>query len=194
MTEGYQSYLEAVCPDEALERFDRFRILCALRESLYGVSGLNNIIEKILARQGLIAPSRLFYPGRPILVTVNDYALRLFNGDTGILFPDPDNGALLKAFFPTPDGEVRSIPPERLPAHETAYAMTIHKSQGSEFDRVLMLLPPVDSDLLTRELIYTGMTRAKKTFELWANKEVFCSAVKRKTERNSGLKDALRWK
>jgi exodeoxyribonuclease V alpha subunit len=194
VTEGYQSYLEAACPDEALERFDRFRILCALRESLYGVSGLNNIIEKILARQGLIAPSSLFYPGRPILVTVNDYALRLFNGDTAILFPDPDNGGLLKAFFPTPDGEVRSIPPERLPAHETAYAMTIHKSQGSEFDRVLMLLPPVDSELLTRELIYTGMTRAKKTFEIWANKEVFCSAVKRKTERNSGLKDALRWK
>ena len=194
VTEGYQSYLEAASPVEALERFDRFRILCALRDGPYGVSGLNNIIEKILARQGLIAPSSLYYPGRPILVTLNDYAMGLFNGDTGILFPDPDNGALLKAFFPTPDGEVRSIPPERLPAHETAYAMTIHKSQGSEFDRILMLLPPVDSELLTRELIYTGMTRAKKTVELWANKEVFCSSVRRKTERNSGLRDALRWK
>ena len=120
--------------------------------------------------------------------------MRLFNGDTGILFPDPDNGGLLRVFFPNPEGGVRSIPPERLPAHETAYAMTIHKSQGSEFDRVLMLLPQVDSDLLTRELIYTGMTRAKKNVELWANKEVFFSAVRRKTERNSGLKDALRWK
>ncbi|MEI7933940.1 MAG: exodeoxyribonuclease V subunit alpha [Chlorobiaceae bacterium] len=194
VTEGYQSYLEATSPDEALERFDRFRILCALRDGPYGVSGLNNSIERILARQGLITQLSIFYRGRPILVTVNDYAMRLFNGDTGILFPDPDNGGLLKAFFPNPEGGVRSIPPERLPAHETAYAMTIHKSQGSEFDCVIMLLPPVDSELLTRELIYTGMTRAKKAIELWANKEVFCSAVSRKTERNSGLRDALRWK
>ena len=194
VTEGYQSYLEATSPDEALERFDRFRILCALRDGPYGVSGLNNSIERILARQGLITQLSIFYRGRPILVTVNDYAMRLFNGDTGILFPDPDNGGLLKAFFPNPEGGVRSIPPERLPTHETAYAMTIHKSQGSEFDCVIMLLPPVDSELLTRELIYTGMTRAKKAIELWANKEVFCSAVSRKTERNSGLRDALRWK
>ena len=194
VTEGYQSYLEATSPDEALERFDRFRILCALRDGPYGVSGLNNSIERILARQGLITQLSIFYRGRPILVTVNDYAMRLFNGDTGILFPDPDNGGLMKAFFPNPEGGVRSIPPERLPTHETAYAMTIHKSQGSEFDCVIMLLPPVDSELLTRELIYTGMTRAKKAIELWANKEVFCSAVSRKTERNSGLRDALRWK
>ncbi len=194
VAEGYQGYLEAASPAEALERFDRFRILCALRDGPYGVSGLNNVIEKILARQELIAPSSLFYPKRPVLITVNDYSMRLFNGDTGILFPDPDNGGLLRVFFPNPEGGVRSIPPERLPAHETAYAMTIHKSQGSEFDRVLMLLPQVDSDLLTRELIYTGMTRAKKNVELWANKEVFFSAVRRKTERNSGLKDALRWK
>ena len=194
VTKGYQSYLEASSPEKALERFDRFRVLCALRDGPYGVSGLNNIIEKILAREGLINPSSLFYPGRPILVTVNDYAMRLFNGDTGILFPDPDNRALLRAFFTNPEGGVRSIPTERLPAHETAYAMTIHKSQGSEFDSVLLLLPPVESDLLTRELIYTGITRAKKTIELWANKEVFCFAVKRKTVRNSGLRDVLRWK
>ncbi len=194
VVKGYQGYLEAASPKEALERFDQFRILCALRDGPYGVSGLNNIIEKILAREELIAPSRLFYSGRPILVTVNDYAMRLFNGDTGILLPDPDNSTLLKAFFPTSDGDVRSIPPERLPDHETAYAMTIHKSQGSEFDGILMLLPPVDSELLTRELIYTGMTRAKKTVLLWTNKEVFCSAVKRRTERNSGLGDLLRWK
>ncbi|MFZ4524839.1 MAG: exodeoxyribonuclease V subunit alpha [Chlorobium sp.] len=194
VAKGYQGYLEATSPEEALNRFDRFRVLCALRDGPYGVSGLNIIIEKLLARQGLIAPSGLFYPRRPILVTVNDYTMRLFNGDTGILLPDADNRGLLKAFFPNPEGGVRSIPPERLPAHETAYAMTIHKSQGSEFERVLMLLPPVDSELLTRELIYTGMTRAKQTVELWTNKEVFRSAVKRKTERNSGLRDALRWK
>ena len=194
VVEGYQGYLEASSPEEALERFDRFRILSPLREGPYGVSGLNSVVENLLSRKRLITPDTLFYRGRPLLVTVNDYSMRLFNGDTGILFPDADNSGELRAFFPAPDGGVRSIPPERLPAHETAYAMTIHKSQGSEFDRVLMLLPPVDGELLTRELIYTGMTRAKKTIEIWANEEVFCSAVRKKTERNSGLKDLLRWK
>ncbi|MEI6640218.1 MAG: exodeoxyribonuclease V subunit alpha, partial [Chlorobium sp.] len=89
---GYQSYLEAASPEEALERFDRFRILCALRDGPYGVSGLNSQVENTLARKGLIAPSTIFYAGRPILVTVNDYAMRLFNGDTGVLFPDPEYG------------------------------------------------------------------------------------------------------
>ncbi len=194
VVEGYQGYLEASTPEEALERFDRFRILSPLREGPYGVSGLNTVVENLLSRKRLITPDTLFYRGRPLLITINDYSMRLFNGDTGILFPDTDNSGELRAFFPAPDGGVRSIPPERLPAHETAYAMTIHKSQGSEFDHVLMLLPPVDCELLTRELIYTGMTRAKKTIEIWANEEVFCSAVMKKTERNSGLKDSLRWK
>jgi len=191
--QGYKGYLEAASPEAALEQFDRFRILCALRDGPYGMIGLNAVVENILGKRGLIAPSSLFYAGRPVLVTINDYSMQLFNGDTGILFPDPDNGGDLKAFFPTPDGGLRSISPERIPSHDTAYAMTIHKSQGSEFDRVLMLLPPAGNELLTRELIYTGMTRAKKIVEIWSNEEVFCSAVRKKTERNSGLTDALRW-
>jgi len=190
---GYQRYLQAQTPAEALEHFDQFRILCALREGAYGVTGLNTMSEQILARAGLIAPSSIFYAGRPILITVNDYTMRLFNGDTGILFPDPEHGGELRASFPTPDGSVRTIPPERLPAHETAYAMTIHKSQGSEFERVLMLLPPVESDLLTRELIYTGITRAKKSVEIWADEALFCASVQKKTARHSGLQHALRW-
>ena len=193
VVEGYQGYLEAASPEEALERFDRFRILCALRDGPYGVNGLNSQVENTLARNGLIAPSTIFYAGRPVLVTVNDYSMRLFNGDTGILFPDPENGGALRVFFPAPAGGVRSIPPERLPVHETAYAMTIHKSQGSEFERVLMLLPPVDSELLSRELVYTGLSRAKKSVEIWADEELFCSAVRKKTLRRSGLRDALRW-
>jgi len=190
---GYQSYLEAASPEEALERFDRFRVLCALRDGPYGVSGLNSQVESTLARKGLIAPSTIFYAGRPVLVTVNDYAMRLFNGDTGVLFPDPEYGGAPRVFFSTPHGGVRSIPPERLPVHETAYAMTIHKSQGSEFECVLMVLSQVDSELQTRELIYTGITRAKKSVEIWADEAVFCAAVKKKTERSSGLREALRW-
>ncbi|MEI8102932.1 MAG: exodeoxyribonuclease V subunit alpha [Chlorobium sp.] len=191
VVEGYQGYLEAASPEEALERFDRFRILCALRDGPYGVSGLNVLVENILARNGLIAPSTIFYAGRPILVTVNDYSMRLFNGDIGIIRLDPENGGELRVFFAAPDGGVRSIPPERLPGHETAYAMTIHKSQGSEFERVLMVLPPVDNDLLTRELIYTGLTRAKKNVEIWADEDIFCSAVQKKRVRSSGFREAL---
>jgi exodeoxyribonuclease V alpha subunit len=185
--EGYQRYLEAVSAQEALERFDRFRILCALREGPYGVSGLNDTVEHILAREGLIRPAGTVYRGRPVLITVNNYAMRLFNGDTGILFPDPENGGVLRAFFPAPDGGVRSIAPERLPLHETAFAITIHKSQGSEFEQVLMILPPVDSEILTRELLYTGITRAKESVEIWANEDIFCSAVRKKTKRSSGF-------
>jgi exodeoxyribonuclease V alpha subunit len=189
--EGYQSYLAARSASEALDRFDNFRILCALRDGPYGVSGLNIAVESILGRKGLITPDIRGYHGRPILITVNDYSMKLFNGDTGILFSDSESGGALKAFFPDPKGGVRSIPPERLPVHETAFTMTIHKSQGSEFEKVLMILPPIDSDILTRELIYTGITRAKNAVEIWANEMVFCKAVEKKIERNTGLKDAL---
>ena len=189
--EGYQRYLAAESPSVALERFGGFRVLCALRDGPYGVSGLNSTVETILARGCLIDPQSSVYRGRPILVTVNDYAMRLFNGDTGLLFPDPDRGGALMAFFPAPDGGMRSIMPERLPQHETAFAMTIHKSQGSEFKRVVMVLPPADSDVLTRELIYTGITRAKESVEIWAGEDVFCRAVRKKTARHSGLREAL---
>ncbi|NTW82402.1 MAG: exodeoxyribonuclease V subunit alpha [Chlorobiaceae bacterium] len=185
--EGYRAYLQAVSPEEALEKFDGFRILCALREGSFGVSGLNRIAESILTRAGLIAPVDNRYRGRPVLVTVNDYSMRLFNGDTGIFFPDPENGGEIRAFFPSPDGGVRSIPPERLPRHETAFAMTVHKSQGSEFDRVLFLLPPFKNQILTRELLYTGITRAKHSLELIADEKIFTAAVRSRIERNSGL-------
>ena len=187
VVEGYRGYLEAASPLDALEQFDRFRLLCALREGPYGVGGLNHTVESILAREGLIHPKGSFYRGRPLMITVNNHAMRLFNGDTGILFPDPESGGELKAFFPAPDGGVRSVAPERLPLHETAYAITIHKSQGSEFGRVLMILPPVDGELMTRELLYTGMTRAKESVEIWTNEEVFCAAVRKKTKRSSGF-------
>ena len=191
VVEGYQGYLEAESASEALERFDRFRILCALRDGPYGVSRLNTVTESILGKAGLISPDSSRYRGRPIMITVNDYSIRLFNGDTGMLFPEPESGGTLKAFFPDLDGGLRSIPVERLPLHETAFAMTIHKSQGSEFDQILMLLPPGDSNLITRELIYTGITRGKTFVEIWANEVAFCAGVRKKTERHSGLRDVL---
>jgi exodeoxyribonuclease V alpha subunit len=188
---GFGAYLASKSPAEALERFDAFRVLCALRQGPYGIAAINAIVENILAEKGLIDLRSRWYRGRPVLITVNDYNLKLFNGDVGIVYPDPEDGGTLRVFFPAPDGKVRKISPVRLPAHETAYAMTIHKSQGSEFDRVLMLLPGHDSEILTRELIYTGITRAKAEAEIWGDEEIFVTAVSRKIDRKSGLRDAL---
>lgn len=188
--EGFRPYLEAETPEEALRLFERFRILTALREGPWGAAGMNHAAETLLHEAGLLKADTPFYRGRPVLVTENDYIHKLFNGETGIILPDPETGNQ-KAYFTAPDGTVRSIPPEFLPAHVTAFAMTVHKSQGSEFDRVLMVLPPEDTLLLTRELIYTGITRAREAVTLWSDEAVFSAAVKRRTERRSGLREML---
>jgi exodeoxyribonuclease V alpha subunit len=188
--EGFRPCLEAQTPEESLRLFDRFRILTALREGPWGATGMNHTAEALLHEAGLLTASTPFYRGRPVLVTENDYIHKLFNGDTGIILPDPETGNL-RAFFAAPNGTIRSIPPEFLPTHETAFAMTIHKSQGSEFERVLMVLPPEDTVLLTRELIYTGITRARQTVTVWSDEAVFSAAVKRRTERRSGLRERL---
>jgi len=189
--DGYRGYLTAATPEQALERFDTFRILCALRQGPYGVTGVNEVVEEILAERGLIEKGSRWYRGRPVMVTVNDYNLKLFNGDIGITLPDPDAAGALRVFFPAADGGVRKVSPVRLPAHDTVFAMTVHKSQGSEFDRVLMLLPTHGTEALTRELIYTGITRAKREVEIWGDEEVFLSGVARRVDRKSGLMEAL---
>jgi len=187
----FADYLQAGDVWEVFQLFDRFRILCALRKGPYGVINLNALVEQILTEEGLIDPGKSWYPGRPILITSNDYNLRLFNGDVGIVLPDCAANNDLRVFVPGADGTVRKFHPLRLPEHETVYAMTVHKSQGSEFDRVLLLLPDKDFPLLTRELAYTGLTRAKESVEIWGNEDVFRAAVCRRIERMSGLRDAL---
>jgi exodeoxyribonuclease V alpha subunit len=189
--DGYGSYLTADSAEEALQRFDAFRVLCAMRQGPYGVIGINALVEDILASKGLIDPRNRWYRGRPLIVTANDYNLKLFNGDIGIVFPDPDAAGKAFVHFPTPDGGVRKVSPLRLPAHETVYAMTIHKSQGSEFELVLMLLPAHDAEVVTRELIYTGITRARHGVEIWGREDLFATAVARRIDRKSGLREAL---
>ncbi len=184
-------HLKALPPAEALERFAEFRILSPLREGPYGTGGINLLVEEILEQEGLIRKDRPWYRGRPILIAKNDYQLRLFNGDVGIILPDPQNQGELRAFFSSEEGVLRRLPPLRLPEHETVYAMTVHKSQGSEFDRVLILLPSRDAPLLTRELIYTGITRAKQRVEIWGKEDIFRAAISRRIERTSGLRDRL---
>jgi exodeoxyribonuclease V alpha subunit len=191
LVEGYGNSLRSSSPQEALAAFDSFRILCAVRKGSYGVETLNTLAEGLLAEKGLIEPGGRWYPGRPVMVTVNDYNLRLFNGDTGIALIDPESAGDIRVFFPVSDGGIRKFSPARLPAHETVYAMTVHKSQGSEFDKVLLILPPTDSGLLTRELVYTAVTRARNGVEIWGDEKIFTAAVGRRIERRSGLKEAL---
>lgn len=189
--QGFRSLLKARDPFEVFERFDDFKILCGLREGPYGVNAVNTMVEKILREEHLIKADGQWYPGRPVLITTNDYSLRLFNGDMGIALPDPGAGGELRVFFQGPDGKLRKFHPLRLPEHETTYAVTVHKSQGSEFDEVLLILPDRDSPVLSRELVYTAITRARERVEIWGNPDVLRNAVARRTVRASGLKDAL---
>jgi exodeoxyribonuclease V alpha subunit len=193
VVEQYKAYLNKKEPIDALAEFGRFRVLCALREGPFGVRKVNAVIEGILRRHGLIPEPSGIYAGMPILVTRNDYQANLFNGDIGIILPDPTDKDNLQlwAWFIGQDNELRRLSPGRLPDYELAYAMTVHKSQGSEFDRVLLILPDRDSPVVTRELVYTGVTRASKRVDVWFNEEVFRASVGRKAVRASGLRDAL---
>ena len=188
---GYKGYLAAVDPVEALQLFERFRILCALRAGPYGVLSVNLSVERILREENLIDPSNRWYRGRPVMITRNDYGLGLFNGDIGIIMEDQEAGQGLRAFFLSPDGSMRKFLPQRLPEHETVYAVTVHKSQGSEFERALLLLPKSYTPVLTRELVYTGLTRARQWVEVWGRENVFVEGVRHRIRRASGLRDAL---
>ena len=189
--EEFHYLFKASDPHEVFQRLDRFRILCALREGPFGVNAINLVVEHLFREQKLIRGEGRWYRGRPVLITQNDYNLHLYNGDIGIVLPDPGAEGELRVFFQAPDGTLRAFHPVRLPEHETVYALTVHKSQGSEFDRLLLILPDRDSPVLTRELIYTGITRAREGVEVWGHEKVFREAVGRRTTRVSGLRDAL---
>jgi exodeoxyribonuclease V alpha subunit len=193
---GYQSYLSTDDPAEALRRLQRFKILCALNVGPLGVRAVNQLAEQVLRRQHLIRTDPLmqnpWYAGRPVLITRNHYPLGLFNGDIGVALPDAAaDHHQLAVFFPADGGDIRSFQPDQLPQHETVYAMTVHKSQGSEFDEVLFILPERDFPVLTRELIYTALTRARQKISIWGNRDIIQNAMKRRIERTSGLRDAL---
>jgi exodeoxyribonuclease V alpha subunit len=187
-----------------LQAFSDFQILCALRRGPWGVEGLNDLIAHHLLAQRLIPRAEGWYAGRPVLVTGNDYNLGLMNGDVGITFSvtsgmdavtdrqsdDEKTQTVLRVAFPTSDGsgDIRWISPSRLQQLETVYAMTVHKSQGSEFNHTCLILPDRLSPVLTRELIYTGITRAKNWFSLiTGNASVFSDSVGQRVVRASGL-------
>lgn len=181
---------------KALLQLNTLKILSPLRKGPLGVEALNKRVEQILLRNDVIRPFEgalpTWYPGRPVMITCNDYFRNLFNGDVGIAL---DAGTAdtpgLQVFFPDPEQRVRHLSPEQLPAHETVYAMTVHKSQGSEFDRVVLILPDSDVPLVTRELLYTAITRARRRVEIWGHADILKKAIARRMRRASGLRHAL---
>ncbi len=175
---------------EIFHLFNSFRVLCGVHYGNRGVDTINRRVELSLARRGFFCRSDTWYPGRPVLITRNDYGLDLYNGDIGICLPDRDSGDL-QVWFERADGSLRGYSPHRLPRCETVFAMTIHKSQGSEFDEVVVILPEEDNRILSRELIYTAVTRAKKSVRLVAEKQVLRLALSRNIVRFSGLADLL---
>lgn len=198
---GYAEYLQAMAErpeagDEAahaqwvrkvLTAFDRFRLLCAVREGEWGVAGLNRAVQQALASAGWLKPAGEWFEGRPVMVTRNDPTLGVFNGDIGIALRPVTRGAPLRAYFM--DGpEIRSVGVSRLAHVETAFAMTVHKSQGSEFRHTALVLPPYGLGMLQRELVYTGITRAREAFTLVApDAGALASAIQHPTQRASGL-------
>lgn len=185
---------------DVLQAFNRFQLLCALRHGPYGVEGLNQWLAEALHARGLIDTSLGWYEGRPVMVTRNDYSLGLANGDVGICLRMPDdqgNPRLSVAFLanaaPSSAGgtRIRHILPSRLGDVETVYAMTVHKSQGSEFEHTALILPTEANNILTRELLYTGITRARRWFSLVGDHAIIDGAITRRTRRYSGLAERL---
>jgi exodeoxyribonuclease V alpha subunit len=170
----------------ALEALGAFRLLCAHRRGPHGVSWWSDRIERWL--QNDVDAGGRWYAGRPLLVTQNDYGLRLYNGDTGVVIAT-ETGGIAAAF--DRGGEVLTVGPGRLEAVETVYAMTIHKSQGSQFGTAAVVLPPPSSPILTRELLYTAVTRARTRLVVAGTEEAVRAAVARPAARASGLRARL---
>ena len=180
--------------EAVLDAFAEFQLLCALRRGPAGVDGLNRRIANTLHGEGLIARTEGWYEGRPVMVTRNDYGLGLMNGDLGITLrlPASEGPGSLRVAFRLPDKSLKLVLPSRLDAVETVYAMTVHKSQGSEFDHTSLVLPETDNPVVSRELLYTAVTRARKRSSLLLPRErVLREALGRRTWRASGLKGLL---
>lgn len=178
-----------------LRTFDEFRLLCAVRAGDFGVQAINRLAETVL-RNAFALDEGAWYEGRPVIITRNNYGLGLMNGDIGIAVkvPDGSGDTALRVVFSQAEGEsqVRFVLPSRLTEVETVFAMTVHKSQGSEFNHAAVLIPERDNPVLSKELLYTGITRAKHRLSLLeAGRGVFAQAVKTKVSRNSGLRSAL---
>lgn len=181
--------LAAETPDPLplFDALNRFRVLCATRLGPRGVDQVNALMAAQVRRSAgvTLAVGAQWFAGRPVMVTRNDYALGLFNGDIGIALPG--TGGALRVFFRTADGGLRAVSPAALPPHDTAFALTVHKSQGSEFEHAVLMLPSTFSRVLSRELVYTAITRARERVEVIGASAVLAQAIATPTQRDSGL-------
>jgi exodeoxyribonuclease V alpha subunit len=197
---GYLPYLErlrkgprngeslAALHQDVLQLFDRFRVLCAHRNGRTGVGGMNRAVMDLLVARGGLSTRGEYFVGRPVMITRNDYVVQLFNGDVGLVVADAQGER--SVVFPVPDG-VRYVAPARLPDHQTVFAMTIHKSQGSELEHAMVVLPEAPSPILTRELIYTGVTRAQQRMTLVGSAELLVAGLTARVRRASGLEQEV---
>jgi len=183
-----EQQLAASTPEQALAQLSTARVVCALRHGPFGVEAISSRVESLLLAHGH-RRSGPFYRGQPLLITANDHQHNLFNGDLGVVWPD-DEGRLV-VWFDGRGSTPRAVLPLQLPPHETAWAITVHKSQGSEFDEVLVLLPDRDSPLLHRQLIYTAATRARLGAAIVAEPKLLARALSTEPQRTSGLLEAL---
>lgn len=175
--------VQAASPQEALLALEKLRILCALRRGPYGVAGVNALVENRLHAEGF--PAGRWAQGRPVLIKSNDPHSGLFNGDIGVVFHEPKS-VNTKAWFRSPSG-FRSVPVAALPNHDTAWAMTVHRSQGSEFDSVLLILPPQSHELASTELFYTAITRTKSRLVVAADTSTIRHACTQRPPRRTNL-------
>lgn len=195
---GYAHYIQLllasdgveqkVNPQQLITAFNQFQLLCALRSGDYGVQTVNQLVENHFETLHLKVLDNRWYVGRPVMITRNDNQMLLYNGDIGITCQDQETGQL-KVWFEQ-SGVVRGVLPSRLPQHETVFAMTVHKSQGSEFSHVMLLLAR-SAKVLNRELVYTAVTRAKNKFSYFGQTDVLKAAIEKKTKRISGLADKI---
>ncbi|GAA0243359.1 exodeoxyribonuclease V subunit alpha [Marinomonas primoryensis] len=193
LAKGYDDYWEAVRQKRGIAElyatFSRYQILTAVRQGEFGVEKINAHLELYFYQRGRVKDPHVWYPGKAVMLTRNDAALGLFNGDIGLCMPD--DSQRLRVWFMQPDGSFTGLLPSRLSEFEVVFAMTVHKSQGSEFDRVALLLPITASPVLTKELLYTGITRAKKDVTLWGASSLIRNATHARIQRHSGLIEAL---
>jgi exodeoxyribonuclease V alpha subunit len=183
---GYSAYIHETDISLALKKLNQLRVLCAVKEGEHGLFALNKKIEEQLISKKLIQKTGEYYINRPIMVTGNNYELELFNGDIGIVRKNAKG--ITMVYFEDKEGKLKEVLPGYITQSETVYAMTIHKSQGSEFDKVFMVLPERENiQLLTRELLYTGITRAKKQVFMQGKKDIILKSAAEKVKRASGI-------
>jgi len=189
LLDGYKDLANAKTPQEAHEAFSKFQVLCPTHEGELGEFALNKLACSFYQTEN--AYGSTIYSGLPIIIEKNDYSLGLFNGDIGIVLPQSTDNSQLFAWFPDKKNGFRSISPARLPPYRPAYAITIHRSQGSEYDKVMIVIPPIESQILSRNLLYVASSRAKKKVTILGDRSVILETIRKDVVQTNSLGNRL---